>query len=549
MLVNKEKTSNDTSTQSSGTTTPFNASTNIQLSFICDLGFGIDLETISVTNLEKLYVGYRIFQSNICFFLTNLASLQVVATDNGSLKHSARATVHIKLKDYNDNAPTFSEDIYEASVSEDAVPGTAVAQLSTIDKDVDIVTPLEFYVISGDPRSQFKIRPTGEVVVAKPLDRESVDRYDLTILGTDGRFVFQTKVQVEILDVNDNPPYCLRYRYREVLSEGSHPGTYVLTVLATDYDDEPNARLRFYLDGERNEQFSLDKETGILKTVGQLDREVQAKYTLTARVQDRDKPEWECSSQLEIIVSDLNDNPPKFTMQSYSSSLPEDVEIGTLVTKVHATDEDIGINRKIKYEFIDSANDQFAIAPDSGIVTLRKSLDRETKAMYNVSIQALDQGTPQLSSVAFLVVHVQDINDNPPEFATKYYFARVPEVNAVGTEVARVLATSIDTGVNADIYYSIVGGNEHKKFQINTTTGVITISEQLDYERAKDYFLTIQAVDGGTPPLSNHATVNITVTDSNDNAPLFNEISYRATVKEDAKIGDVVTNVSILNMR
>lgn len=260
-------------------------------------------------------------------------------------------------------------------------------------------------------------------------------------------------------------------------------------------------------------------------------------------MQDRDKPTWECSSQLEILVSDLNDNAPKFMMQSYSTTLPEDVEVGTLVTKVHATDDDIGINRKIRYEFIDSANNHFRIAADSGIITLAKPLDRETKAMYNVTIQAMDQGTPQLVSVASLVVNVQDINDNPPEFTSKFYFARVPEIDAIGTEVARVLATSKDTGVNADVYYSIIGGNEHKKFQINAQTGVIAIAEQLDYERARDYFLTIQAVDGGIPPLSNHATVNITVLDSNDNPPIFSEVSYRAAVREDAAIGEKVTQV------
>lgn len=121
--------------------------------------------------------------------------------------------------------------------------------------------------------------------MAKSLDRETTDRYELSIVGTDGKFVFETKVTVEILDVNDNPPYCLHYRYREILSEGSHPGTYVLTVLATDYDDEENAKLRFYLTGDNKEKFSLDKDTGVLKTVGQLDRETQAKYSLTAHVQ------------------------------------------------------------------------------------------------------------------------------------------------------------------------------------------------------------------------------------------------------------------------
>ncbi|XP_053598514.1 fat-like cadherin-related tumor suppressor homolog isoform X2 [Microplitis demolitor] len=472
---------------------------------------------------------------------------QVIATDNGNPKHFARTSVHVKLKDYNDNSPSFANDRYEATVKEDALPGTVVVKLTTVDKDIDLNTPVEFYITSGDPRSQFQVRSTGEVYVAKSLDRELVDRYELNVVGTDGKFVFDTIVTVQILDVNDNPPYCLRYRYREVLSEGSHPGTYVLTVLATDYDDDVNAKLRFYLtddtNGNNNDKFSLDQDTGVLKTIGQLDRETQSKYLLTAHVQDRDKSFWECSSQLEIIVSDLNDNAPKFTMMTYNTALPEDVKVGTLVTKVHATDDDIGINRKVRYEFVDSANEHFVITSDSGIVTLAKPLDRETKEIYNLTVKALDQGTPQLFSTAKLIVNVQDINDNPPEFTSKSYFASVPEIDQVGTEIARVLAESKDTGINAIVYYSIIGGNEHKKFNINNQTGVITIAEQLDYERARDYFLTIQAIDAGIPPLSNYATVNITVSDCNDNAPIFNQLSYRASVREDAPVDEQVTQV------
>lgn len=202
-----------------------------------------------------------------------------------------------------------------------------------------------------------------------------------------------------------------------------------------------------------------------------------------------------------------------------------------------------GVNRKIKYSFIDSSNGHFKIASDSGIITLAKPLDREIRAQYNVTIQATDQGMPQMSTLTTLVVNVQDINDNPPEFASKYYFAVVPEIDAVGTEVVRVLATSKDTGVNADVYYSIFGGNEHKKFAIDNKTGVITIADMLDYERAKDYFLSIQAVDGGTPPLSNMATVNITVTDCNDNAPVFSQVAYSTRTREDAQIGDKILQV------
>lgn len=267
---------------------------------------------------------------------------QVIGTDNGNPKHSSRTTVLIKLKDYNDCPPVFKKTNYEAYVSEDALPGTVVLQIGTTDKDVEITTPIEYYIIAGDSLSQFQIRQTGEVYVAKSLDRESVSVYELTVIVTDGKFTATTNITINVLDANDNPPYCLKYRYREVLSEGVHPGTFVLIVQANDIDEPINSKLRFYLTGNGADEFTLDKDTGHLKTARQLDREVQSRFHLTAHVQDRDHPGWECSSQIEIVVSDLNDNPPQFSMNLYTVTLPEDAEIGTLVTKVHATDADIG---------------------------------------------------------------------------------------------------------------------------------------------------------------------------------------------------------------
>lgn len=131
---------------------------------------------------------------------------------------------------------------------------------------------------------------------------------------------------------------------------------------------------------------------------------------------------------------------PEFSLPIYTVSLPEDAEIGTLVTKVHATDVDIGINRKINYTFIDSFNEHFHIISDSGIITLAKPLDREgkrtwykflifltiycgfqfkirffcrlEKEMYNLTVQAFDHGDPRLSSLAYVIVNVNDINDS-----------------------------------------------------------------------------------------------------------------------------------------
>ncbi|XP_040169860.1 fat-like cadherin-related tumor suppressor homolog isoform X2 [Anopheles arabiensis] len=468
---------------------------------------------------------------------------QVLATDNGQPKHTTRSTVIVRLKDYNDCPPVFREGQYKASVSEDALPGTVVLQIATTDRDVELRTAVEYYIIAGDSLSQFQIKNSGEVFVVKALDRESIAEYELKVIVTDGKYTATANISVTVLDANDNPPYCLKYRYREQLSEGARPGTHVLQVLANDMDEPANSRLRFYLTGNGAEDFNLDKDTGHLKTARKLDRETQSRYSLMAHVQDRDHPGWECSSQIELALTDLNDNAPEFSMNPYSVTLPEDAEVGTLVTKIHATDADIGINRKIKYAFLDSYRDHFRIAPESGIVTLAKPLDREQKALYNLSVSATDLGHPALSNAATLVVNVQDINDNPPEFTSKHYFASVPEINAIGSEILKVLATSKDTGINAEITYSIIGGNEHRKFGIHNRTGVLSLADTLDYERAKDYFLTIQAVDGGTPPLSNLATVNISVTDSNDNHPQFTQNSYSARIREDAQRGDRILQV------
>lgn len=111
-----------------------------------------------------------------------------------------------------------------------------------------------------------------------------------------------------------------------------------------------------------------------------------------------------------------------------------------------------------------------------------------------------------------------------------------------------MLATSLDSGKNAEVVYSIAGGNEHNKFSINAVTGVISVFEMLDYERVRDYLLTIQATDLGEPPLSNQAMVNISILDANDNAPIFGQLAYTTQISEDVHIGEVVIKVSATDL-
>ena len=103
-------------------------------------------------------------------------------------------------------------------------------------------------------------------------------------------------------------------------------------------------------------------------------------------------------------------------------------------------------------------------------------LDREVEAMYNLTIRATDQGRPRLSETSNLVILILDVNDNPPEFASRLYFASVKEDVLEQTDVVRVLATSKDSGVNADITYAITSGNEARKFEIHPKNGMIKVN-------------------------------------------------------------------------
>lgn len=467
--------------------------------------------------------------------------LVVKAEDGNGL--SALTSVRIHVQDVNDNSHEFTQHYYSAAVNEGALPGTIVFQLMTEDADQVAKTRVDFYILDGDPQGHFAIKSNGEVYVSRPLNREELSIYKLKIVASDGTFVAEASVSIEILDDNDNPPECPMPAYNLKVSEDISPGFHMVKIEVTDKDEGFNAKQIFYLSGENSDYFTLDRESGSLKTTLPLDREKYSSFALKAHAQDAGHPEWQCSSDILIEVTDVNDNAPEFAHEVFTASMREDTPIGAIATKIHATDADgLPANKKLSYAILNS--NEFTIDPDSGIVRLAKELDRETQAMYNLTIRAMDQGRPRLSQVSSLIILVLDVNDNPPEFASRLYFSSVREGVPKGTDVVQLLATSKDSGVNADITYTVVGGNEARKFDIHPKSGMITVaSDDLDHETGSSYFLTIQAQDGGDPPLSNHATVNITVLDVNDNSPQFSQVSYNAMINEAAVKGEKVVAV------
>ncbi|KAM6933567.1 protocadherin Fat 3-like [Xenentodon cancila] len=472
----------------------------------------------------------------------------VVASDLGeTLSLSSTTTVRVSVSDVNDNPPTFMENHYFGSVQESDPPGEVVAVLNTNDEDSSAVNRhVSFHITGGNYRGVFAlglVQGEWKMYVKGPLDREERNLYIINITASDGLFVSQTVVEVMVMDTNDNSPVCDQGVYSAQVPEDLPVDSVLLRVGATDADEGVSAQIWYSLYGPGSQDFSMDPDTGEIKSSVSLDHETRPSYRLVAQATDGGG-RW-CQAEVQLAVTDVNDNPPIFALSQYTTSIYEDTLPKALLTRIQAIDPDEGPGRKVVYSLTDSAGGFFSIDKFSGIVVLEHVLDREVQPTHQITVSASDQGSPvALHSLVNVTITVLDINDNPPVFEHRDHLTTVPEDVQVGTEVLRVFAASKDIGTNAEITYSIRSGNEHRKFHIHPKTGAVLVAQPLDYETCRDYFLTVEARDGGTPTLSTITMVNINVTDVNDNAPIFSHDLYTAVVSEDANIGQFVIQLT-----
>ncbi|XP_067630827.1 protocadherin-like wing polarity protein stan [Eurosta solidaginis] len=465
----------------------------------------------------------------------NRFTFQVVAKDGGVPPKSASSTVVITVQDVNDNDPTFNPKYYEANVGEDQPPGTPVVTVTATDPDED--SRLHYELTSGNTRGRFAITSQngrGLITIAQSLDYKQEKRFLLTVTATDsgGRSDTAT-VNINITDANNFAPIFENAPYSSSVFEDAPIGTTVLVVSATDSDVGINAQITYSLNEESingvgsPDPFSINAQTGAIVTSALLDRETASGYLLTVTAKDGGNPSLSDTTDVEISVTDVNDNPPAFKNPLYQASILEDALVGTSVIQVSATDPDIGLNGRIKYLLSDRDIDDgsFVIDPTSGTIRTNKGLDRESVATYHLIAIAVDKGSPPLSSTVEVQIRLEDVNDSPPTFPSDKITLYVPENSPVGSVVGEIHAHDPDEGVNAVVHYSIIGGDDSNSFSLVTRPGseraqLLTMTE-LDYESNRKRFeLVIRAA---SPPLRNDAHVEILVTDVNDNAPILRD--------------------------
>lgn len=355
--------------------------------------------------------------------------------------------------------------------------------------------------------------------------------------------------------VNAAPQFQLP-NYQVSVPENEPAGTRVITLKATDPDDGEAGRLEYSMEAffysRSNDFFNIDSQTGSITTVQPLDREVKDTHVFKVTVSDNGSPRRSATTYLTVTVSDTNDHSPVFEQTEYRVNIRENLEVGFEVMTIRATDGDAPSNANMIYKIVngDGVNSVFEIDSRTGLVKIRERPDRETRAQYQLIVEANDQGKDPRPRSATATVHinVEDENDNYPQFSEKRYVVQVSENVAVNTKVIQVEATDKDEGNNAKVHYSIISGNVKGQFYIHSPTGVIDVINPLDYEMIREYNLRIKAQDGGRPPLINGTgMVVVQVVDVNDNAPMFVSTPFQATVLENVAIGYSVIHIQAID--
>ena len=486
---------------------------------------------------------------------SSIFELTVRAFESGDPTKSSLTSLHIEIADTNDNAPFFCQTAqYEFSVLENSATQTPVGQICGSDRDTGINGQFTFSILSGNVNSVFTIvqqagTSTANIVVnSNALDRENIETYSLILQITDnGTPPLQSNTlvaKISILDENDGTPTFFNLPSMLDLDEDSFGGTQVFRVFANDTDLSSNAEVAFSIvNGDTDPPtFIIEPITGQITSIRPLDFNSMSTYTLVIRGADLGSPPNINQSTLVVNIIDVNNNAPVF-IPPFETSIPEDFPNFSFVFLVRVTDADSTTNAELVYNISAGLNSfHFAINSSTGVITVNTTqLDRETQQLYNLEVTACDKGIPVMCSKIVIVISITDANDHPPVFVIPTFSFSVLENINIDYIVGRVIATDLDDGLNGMVEYTAIVGDPH--FTISLDTGYITLLQSVDREIVSFYQLIIRAEDKGSTRMSANATVNITVLDVNDNAPIISTTIFSAQVGENAAPGTLVFDV------
>ncbi|XP_027307446.1 cadherin-12 isoform X2 [Anas acuta] len=382
---------------------------------------------------------------------------------------------------------------------------------SDLDKGVGTVK----YTLSGDGAGTvFTIdETTGDIHAIRSLDREEKPFYTLRAQAVDvdtkKPLEPESEFIIKVQDINDNEPKFLDGPYVASVPEMSPVGAYVLQVKATDADDPTygNSARVVYSILQGQPYFSIDPKTGVIRTaLPNMDREVKEQYQVLIQAKDMGGQLGGLAgtTTVNITLTDVNDNPPRFPKSIFHLKVPESSHVGSAIGRIRAVDPDFGKNAEIEYNIVpgDGGN-LFDITTDEntqeGVIKLKKPLDFETKKAYTFKVEAsnlhLDHrfhSVGPFKDTATVKINVLDM-DEPPVFSKPMYTMEVYEDTPVGTIIGAVTAQDLDAGSSSVRYFIDWKNDVDSYFTIDATEGTIATNELLDRESTAQYNFSIIA--------------------------------------------------------
>ncbi|XP_033754776.1 protocadherin Fat 4-like [Pecten maximus] len=469
--------------------------------------------------------------------------LQFVVTDHGGLND----TTTLRLSTGTKGKPVFdkSSSYIHVQIPENTTVPVEIADVNTT---TEAAGTISYHLTHQGSHTQgFRINnATGVIEATKSLDRETESKIILTVTAANSEGVCSSLVDIEVLDVNDQPPV-FKARHTSVsLPESTPVGTCIRNVSVVDRDINP--KLTFEILTDNITSFGIKNDNGSLSAcvfiVSSLDFETATNYNLLLQVTDG---KFNDTMSLAVVVQDVNDNAPVFANQTYHTSITEDTSVGSSFYQLRAIDADHLDDGKLQYILINDNYGQFSVRSDKsiGYVILNHHLDREANASYILEFYVID--TANHTNSASLNITVLDVNDNQPQFQKDIYNVTVKEGPYSDSLTIETEADDSDEGPNAKLKYSIISQDFGHHFSINSTTGTIGVLTSLNREDTSIYTLVIQAADDGETNLSGTATVLVNVEDINDCAPEFLQTTYSAAVMEGSPSGTSVIHLTAVD--
>ncbi|XP_035826841.1 protocadherin Fat 4, partial [Aplysia californica] len=455
-------------------------------------------------------------------------------------RDTAQVTINVIR---NPSGPAFSLPQYVTTIPDTFELGQSVLQVTAVDSDGDVVK----YELVGDARAleYYYLNPdTGFISLKKPLTEGVQISDQLNLRARDQGVPEQFDVSVAIINIirDQQLPRFTQLPYRVTVQRTVPVNSTVLRARAEDLDLQGEIRFGVIGNYPAPTFFDINEVTGnviVTQTLG-LDSVKTDTYFLSLIAFDSAYPSVQATATATISVN-LNPNPPVFFPVSYERVVSEDLQIGSSIVDVNATDLDPF--DVIKYRLIGDVEDNefFFLNSDTGFISLKSPLTLSGSNQFRFSVEASDQSNPERTATSNVIVTVVR-DESPPFFINTPYSASTLETAALGTTFYRVTASDAD--LRGTIRYEVTGDFQAEfYFNVDSVSGSVFVQEDLKQDLATSYTLRVIAYDDASPNRVATATVPIFVT-RNPNAPTFVNGPYSTVIPETYNLGNLVIQVT-----